>query len=63
MTLIGLIIVLMLVGVLLWAINTYVPMAPPIKTLMNIVVVIVLVLWVVESLGLIGSLNTPLRIR
>ncbi len=63
MTLIGLIIVLMLVGVLLWAINTYVPMAAPIKTLMNIVVVIVLVLWVVEALGLLGPLNVPLRVR
>ncbi len=63
MTLIGLIIVLMLVGVLLWAINTYVPMAAPIKTLMNIVVVIVLVLWLVEALGLIGPLNVPIRVH
>lgn len=63
MTLVGIIIVLMLVGVLLWAINTYVPMAAPIKTLMNIVVVVVLVLWLVESIGLIGPLNVPLRVR
>ncbi len=63
MTLIGLIIVIMLVGVLLWAINTYVPMAPPIKTLMNIVVILVLVLWLVESFGLLGPLNTPIRVH
>lgn len=63
MTLIGLILVLMLVGVLLWAINTYVPMAPPVKTLMNVVVVIVLVLYLISAIGLLGPLNTPIRIR
>lgn len=63
MTLIGLILVLVLVGVLLWAINTYVPMTPPVKTLMNVVVVIVLVLYLISAIGLLGPLNTPIRIR
>jgi hypothetical protein len=40
-----LVIVLIVVGVLLWAANTYIPMDGKIKTIMNVVVVIAVVLW------------------
>jgi hypothetical protein len=63
MTLLGLILVFVVVGVVLWLINTYVPMAPLIKTLMNVAVVIILVVWLIQSLGLLGPLNIPLRVR
>lgn len=58
MTLIGLIVVLVIVGVVLWLINTYIPMDPKIKTILNVAVVIVVVLWLLQSLGLVGPLGS-----
>jgi hypothetical protein len=52
MPLIEIVIVLIVVGVLLWLINTYIPMAGPIKSLLNAVVVIVLVVWMLKVFGL-----------
>jgi hypothetical protein len=53
------ILVLVIVGVLMWLINTYIPMAGPIKTLLNVVVLIILVLWLLSAFGLFhtGSLR------
>lgn len=53
------IIVLVLVGVLLWAVNTYVPMDGKIKNIMNIVVVFAVVLWLLSVFGILASLDTP----
>ena len=58
MSLISLIIVLIVVGVLLWAANTYIPMDQKIKTIMNIVVVIAVVLWLLQAFGVLGSLES-----
>lgn len=44
MPLVTVMIVLVVVGVALWAINTYIPMAKPVKTILNVVVVAVLVI-------------------
>lgn len=55
MPLLNIIIVLVVVGFLLWLINTYVPMAAPIKTILNAVVVIVLVLWLLAAFGVIPN--------
>lgn len=57
MSLINLIIVLVVVGVLLWLINTYLPMDGKIKSILNAVVVIAVVLWLLQVLGLLSSLN------
>lgn len=57
MSLINLAIVLIVVGVLLWLINTYLPMDGKIKTILNAVVVIVVVLWLLQSFGILGSLS------
>jgi hypothetical protein len=62
MTLIGLVLTLVVVGVLLWLLNTYVPMDGKIKSILNIVVVIVVAIWVLQSFGLLGSLQN-IRIR
>jgi hypothetical protein len=62
MSLIGLVITLVVVGVLLWLLNNYVPMDPKIKTILNVVVVIVVVLWLLQALGILGSLQN-IRIR
>ena len=58
MSLISLVIVLIVVGVLLWAANTYIPMDNKIKTIMNIVVVIAVVLWLLSAFGVLGSLDS-----
>lgn len=56
MPLITVVLVLIVVGVLLGLINTYIPMARSIKTILNIVVVIVVVLWVLSAFGIITGI-------
>ena len=57
MSLIGLVITLIVVGVLLWLVNTYIPMDSKIKTILNVVVVIAVVLWLLRAFGVLGSLS------
>ncbi len=57
MPLVTVIIVLVVVGVALWAINTYIPMAKPVKTILNVVVVAILVIWLLQSFGIIDSVR------
>lgn len=45
MPIIQLIVILIIIGVLLWLANTYIPMDPKIKQILNVVVVIATVLW------------------
>jgi len=47
---------LIVVGVLLWLVNRYIPMAGSIKSILNAVVVIVVVLWLLNAFGLFHSL-------
>jgi len=58
MPLINLVIVLVVVGVILWVINSYIPMQSTIKRILNVVVVIVVILWLLSVFGLIGNLST-----
>jgi hypothetical protein len=58
MSLISLIIVLVIIGVILWLVNSYIPMQPIVKKILNIVVVIVLILWLLSAFGLLGEINT-----
>lgn len=60
MTLLGLIILLVVVGVLLWLINTYIPMDPKIKMILNIVIVIVVLVWLLQMFGLFTMVNRPI---
>ncbi len=60
MPLINLIIVLIVIGVILYLVNTFIPMAPPIKTVINMIVVIVLCLWLLNLFG-IGNLTVPVH--
>ena len=57
MPLIHVLLVLVGVGVLLWLVNTYLPMDAKIKKILNIVVVIVVVLWLLRAFGILGSLS------
>jgi hypothetical protein len=52
MPLVSVLVVLIIAGVVLWLINTYVPMAPPIKTALNVVVVLILCLWLLSLFGI-----------
>lgn len=57
MPLLTIVLVLIVVGVLLWLINTYVPMDRKIKNILNIVVVIVVIIWLLQAFGLMGALS------
>ena len=58
MSLISVLITLIVVGVLLWLINTYIPMDGKIKNILNIVVVIIVVLWLLNVFGVLGQVGT-----
>ena len=48
---------LIVVGVLLWLVNSFLPMAKSIKTILNAVVVIVVVVWLLNVFGLLHSIQ------
>jgi hypothetical protein len=53
--LVQLVITLIVVGVLLWLVNTYIPMDSKIKNILNIVVVIAVVLWLLNVFGVLSG--------
>ena len=57
MPLIQLVLVLVVVGVLLWLVNSFIPMQSSVKKILNVVVVIALVLWLLNVFGLFSSLS------
>jgi predicted membrane protein len=62
MSLVSVVLTLIVVGVLLWLINTYIPMQSTIKSIINAVVVIAVVLWLLYGFGIIshsGNLHMP----
>ena len=58
MPLINVVVTLIVVGVLLWLVNTYIPMDGKIKNILNIVVVIAVVIWLLQAFGLMGQLSS-----
>lgn len=62
MPLLNVVLTLIVVDVVLWLINTYIPMQSTIKSILNIVVVIVVVLWLLYGFGIIngsGNVHMP----
>ena len=57
MSLISVVVTLVIVGVVLWLINTYIPMAGSIKSILNIVVIIVVAIWLLQTFGILGNIN------
>ena len=53
----SLVITLIVVGVLLWLVNAYIPMDAKIKRILNVVVVICVVIWLLSAFGLIGRMH------
>lgn len=62
MPLINILVVLIVVGVLLWLVNNYIPMDGKIKRILNVVVVVAVVIWLLQVFGIIGSIDA-IRIR
>ncbi len=58
MPLIELIVVLIVVGVILGLINRFIPMAGSIKSILNAVVIIAVILWLLSVFGILGNLST-----
>ncbi len=58
MPFINIIAALVIVGILLWLINTYLPMDGKIKSILNIVVVIAVILWLLQAFGILGSMSS-----
>ncbi len=62
MPLINVVVTLIVVGEILWLINTYIPMQATIKKILNIVVVVVVVLWLLYGFGVLshsGDVHLP----
>ena len=65
MPLLTIVLTLIVVGVLLWLLEQYIPMDPTLKRIIHIVVIICVVLWLLQAfgiLGYLGAVNTP-RLR
>jgi len=58
MPLMNVVIALIVVGVGLWLINRYIPMASSIKTILNVVIVVSVCVWVLQVVGLWGQFST-----
>ena len=58
MPLVNLVVALIIVGVVLYLINRYIPMASSIKSILNVVVVVAVGVWVLQVVGLWGGIST-----
>jgi hypothetical protein len=58
MPLVNLVFVLIVVGVALWLINRYIPMASSIKSILNVVVVVFVAVWVLQAVGLWSNITS-----
>ncbi|MEI9810084.1 MAG: Thivi_2564 family membrane protein [Bacteroidota bacterium] len=58
MPLLTIFLVLIVVGVILWLINTYIPMDRKIKNILNVVAVVVLIIWLLQVFGLLSYLKS-----
>jgi len=56
MPLLTILLVIIVVGVLLWLINSFIPMDHNIKKILNVVVMIILIVWLLKVFGIFGSL-------
>jgi type IV secretory pathway TrbL component len=59
MSLISLLVTLIVIGMLLWAANSIIPMEPTIKRIVNVVVVVAVCLWLLSAFGLLASFPNP----
>ena len=60
MPIVSAIIVLVIIGLVLYLIEQYVPMSPPIKTVLRVVVILGLCIWLLNALGIV---SIPVRLK
>jgi len=58
MPIVNIVVALIIVGMALWLINRYIPMASGIKAILNVVVVVAVAVWVLQSTGLWGPISS-----
>lgn len=58
MPILTILLILIVIGVILWLVNQYVPMHAKIKRILNIVVVIIVIIWLLNVFGVWGSLKS-----
>lgn len=58
MSILTIIVLLVVVGVILWLVNSYIPMQPVIKKILNVVIVIIVIVWLLNVFGVLGSLKS-----
>ncbi|TVQ08554.1 MAG: hypothetical protein EA361_16485 [Bacteroidetes bacterium] len=58
MPLLNVIVVLIVAGLLLWLVNTFIPMDRKIKSILNVVVVIVVIIWLLNVFGILSQLGS-----
>ena len=56
-TLVNVVIILIVVGIILWLINRFIPMDYKIKQILNVVVVIAVIIWLLKAFGVWNGLN------
>ncbi len=57
MSILSIFLVLIVVGVILWLVNSFIPMDSKIKSILNAVVVILVIIWLLQVFGLLGSIR------
>jgi predicted membrane protein len=58
MPLVNIVVALIVVGLALWLINNFIPMASSIKTILNVVVVVAVAVWVLQAVGMWGRVTS-----
>ena len=56
MPILTILLVIVLVGVLLWAVNSFIPMDSKVRSILNVVVVLLLIIWLLQAFGLLHGL-------
>lgn len=62
MPIVNVVVTLIVAGVALWAINAFIPMAAPVKKILNIVVVVAICVWLLQIFGVIDGVR-GIRVR
>lgn len=57
MSLLTIIIVIVVIGLIMWAINTYIPMQPGVKKILNIAVIVILIIWILKALNVFSYMS------
>lgn len=60
---VGILLTLVIVGVVLWLVETYLPLAAPVKTIIRVVVVLFLIIYLLQVFGLVGGPLTAPRLQ